>query len=115
MSEFLREEQGKSQVAQKGNGQNQSNRCDDVDLHGLPQLLTRLDVEERQDEENSGEKQHRQILHCRSRSSIRQLPEKIGWGVLEITFESSFVAVPARKDTEKSSVLRWIDCGPCLI
>jgi hypothetical protein len=59
MSELLREEQGKSQVAQKGYGQNQSNHCDRVDLHGLPQFLARLDVEERQAEENYCEKQHR--------------------------------------------------------
>jgi hypothetical protein len=30
---------------------------------GLPQLLTRLDVKKRQDEENRREEQHRQILH----------------------------------------------------
>jgi len=33
---------------------------------GLPQLLAGLDVEKRQDEENSGEQQHRYILHSRS-------------------------------------------------
>jgi hypothetical protein len=78
MSEFLREKQGKSQVAQQSYGRNQSDHSDDVDLHGLPQLLTCLDVQKRQAEENYREQQHRQILHGRSRNSIRQLPEKIG-------------------------------------
>jgi len=33
---------------------------------GLPQLLAGLDVKERQDKENCGERQHEQILHCKS-------------------------------------------------
>jgi hypothetical protein len=32
----------------------------------LPQLLARLDVKKRKDEENGGERQHEQILHCKS-------------------------------------------------
>jgi hypothetical protein len=92
MSEFLREKQGKSQVAQKGHRRNQSNQGDDVDLHGLPQLLTRLDVEERQAEENSREQQHRQILHGRSRSFIRQSPEKVSWEAIEIAERRSVAA-----------------------
>jgi hypothetical protein len=32
----------------------------------LPQLLAGLDVKKRQDEENGGEEQHQQILHCKS-------------------------------------------------
>jgi hypothetical protein len=41
---------------------------------GLPQLLAGLDVEERQDKENGGEKQHDHILHCGSPNSSRQGP-----------------------------------------
>jgi len=63
MSEFLREEQGDDQVSKQQNGQNQGNGGDDVDLHGLPQLLACLDVEKRQGEENYREQQHRYILH----------------------------------------------------
>jgi hypothetical protein len=35
-----------------------------VIISGLPQLLARLDVKKRQDEENCGEDQHPKILHC---------------------------------------------------
>jgi hypothetical protein len=59
MSELLREEQGEGEVTQQQNGQNQGNDGCDVGLHGLPQLLTSLDVEKRQAEENYGEEQHR--------------------------------------------------------
>ena len=72
MSEFLRVEQRENQVAQQQDGKYQRGGGDEVNMHGLPQLLTRLDVKERQAEENNGEEQHRDILHCRSRSSIRQ-------------------------------------------
>jgi hypothetical protein len=64
MSEFLREEQGDSQVAQQKDGKDERDPGDEI--HGLPQLLACLDVEKRQAEENCGEKQHRDILHCRS-------------------------------------------------
>jgi hypothetical protein len=59
MSKLLREEQGESQVSQQQDGKNQGNGGDDVDLHGLPQLLAGLDVEERQDEESYREQEHR--------------------------------------------------------
>jgi hypothetical protein len=35
-------------------------------VHGLPQLLARLDVEKRQGKENDGEKQHDCVLHAGS-------------------------------------------------
>jgi len=35
-------------------------------VHGLPQLLARLDVEKRHGEENHGEQQHDSILHAGS-------------------------------------------------
>jgi hypothetical protein len=56
MSELLREEQGKSQVAKQKDRQDQGDYGDDVNLHGLlPQLLAGLDVKERQGEENNRE------------------------------------------------------------
>jgi hypothetical protein len=67
MSEFLREEQGNSQVTQKQDGKDE--RDPGNEIHDLPQLLARLDVEKRQAEENCREKQHRDILHCMSLSS----------------------------------------------
>jgi hypothetical protein len=70
ISEFLREEQGEDQVSKEQDGQNQRDDSDDVGLHGLPQLLTCLDVKERQGEENYREQQHRYILHRSSRISM---------------------------------------------
>jgi hypothetical protein len=66
MLELLREEQGDGQVTEQQDGKNQHNDSDDRDLHGLPQLLARLDVEKRQAEENYREQQHRYILHSMS-------------------------------------------------
>ena len=40
-------------------------------MHGLPQLLACLDVEERHGKENYGEQQHRYILHPKSLNSSR--------------------------------------------
>jgi hypothetical protein len=73
ISEFLREEQAEDQVSKEQNGQNQRNEGDDVGLHGLPQLLACLDVEERQGEENYREQQHRYILHRGSLDSMNGL------------------------------------------
>src|ERR1017187_3760002 len=70
ISELLREEQGNGQVSEQQDGQNQRNHGDDVDLHGLPQLLACLDVEKRQAEENYREQQHRPILHFVSLDSM---------------------------------------------
>jgi hypothetical protein len=53
ISEFLREEQREDKVTKQEDGENE---CDYRDpIHGLPQLLARLDVEKRQDEENCRE------------------------------------------------------------
>ena len=65
MSEFLREEQRDGEIAQQKNGENESDCRNRIDVHGLPQLLAGLDVEKRQGEENSGEQQHHDILHCK--------------------------------------------------
>jgi hypothetical protein len=66
MSEFLRVQQGKGEVAEKEDGKNEGNTGDDIDLHGLPQLLAGHDVEERHGEKDNGEQQHGYILHRRS-------------------------------------------------
>ena len=67
MLELLREEQGESQISQQEDRQNQCNRGDQVNLHGLlPQLLACLDVEKRQDEKNYGEQHHQCVLHAGS-------------------------------------------------
>jgi hypothetical protein len=56
MSELLRKEQGKSQIAKQQDRKDQCDDSDDVYLHGpLPQLLAGLDVKERQGEENNRE------------------------------------------------------------
>jgi hypothetical protein len=56
MLKLLREEQCESQVTQQKDRQNQSDYCNDVNVHGgLPQLLAGLDVEKRQAEENNRE------------------------------------------------------------
>jgi hypothetical protein len=63
MSELLRIKQGDHQVTKKEDGESERNDCDEVVLHGLPQLLAGLDVEKRQGEEDRGEQQHPKILH----------------------------------------------------
>jgi hypothetical protein len=57
MSEFLRVKQGHRQVSQQQNGKNESNRSNQI--HGLPQLLARLHIEEGNGEEHRSKKQHR--------------------------------------------------------
>jgi hypothetical protein len=60
MSELLREEQGKRQVAQQKNGQNQRDDGNDINVHGrLSQLLAGLDVKKGHGKEDYGENQHR--------------------------------------------------------
>jgi hypothetical protein len=69
MSEFLREQKRDGEVNQQEHGNEQSDCGDEVDLHGLPQFLARLDVEKRQGEESTREQQHDKILHNNPRSS----------------------------------------------
>ena len=59
MSKLLRKEQRESQVAQQQDRQNQCDYSDNVDVHGiLPQLLARLHVKKRKDEEDDSEEEH---------------------------------------------------------
>jgi hypothetical protein len=69
MSEFLREQQGEGEITQQQDGYGKGNHSDEVDLHGLPQLLACLDVEKRHGKENYGEQHHDEILHSRSLNS----------------------------------------------
>jgi hypothetical protein len=64
MSEFLRIEQRCAEVNKQQDRKQQSYDCDEV--HGLPQLLTGLHVEEGHGEENGGEEEHGEILHART-------------------------------------------------
>jgi hypothetical protein len=64
MSEFLRVEQGNGQVSEQKNGKEKSDGGNQV--HDLPQLLTRLYVEEGDGEKQGCEKQHGQVLHRRA-------------------------------------------------
>jgi hypothetical protein len=66
MSEFLRVQQGKGKVAEKEDGNDEGNTGNEVEGHGLPQLLAGHDVEERHGEKDNGEQQHDDILHRRS-------------------------------------------------
>jgi hypothetical protein len=95
MSELLRKEQGKGEVAQEQNGKNQGNDGCNVCLHGLPQLLTRLDVKKRQAEENYREQQHPYILHSGSLDFIEQI-------VVGSPAQESFWLSPA-KSIQKTS------------
>jgi hypothetical protein len=72
ISEFLREEQADGEIAQQQNGNQERYRCDGIKMHGdLPQFLTGLDVQKRQDKECGGEQQHDDILHCESPKPVR--------------------------------------------
>jgi hypothetical protein len=66
MSEFLRVEHRQSEIAQQQDGDDETDCADNVELHGLPQLLAGLDVKKRQDEESGGEQQHGYVLHRKS-------------------------------------------------
>ena len=61
MSEFLREQQRGAEVDEQQDREQQSDDCNEV--HGLPQLLTGLDVKKGHGEENGCEEEHGQILH----------------------------------------------------
>jgi hypothetical protein len=64
MSELLRKEQGKGEVAKQENGEQEGYGGDDVDVHGrLPQPATSRDIEKRQDEEKSRIGEHQEVLH----------------------------------------------------
>jgi hypothetical protein len=62
MLELLRVKQRDDEVAEKQDGEAESNGGDDVHC-ALPQLLAGAHVEKRQGEEDSGEKDHDQVLH----------------------------------------------------
>jgi hypothetical protein len=66
MSELLREEQGGSEVNEQQDREQESHYGDEV--HGLPQLLAGLDVKKGHSKENSGEEEHREILHAKGPS-----------------------------------------------
>src|SRR5215469_5352523 len=61
MSEFLRIKQRNRQVSEQKNGKDQCDRGDQV--HGLPQFLAGLHVEEGDGEKQRGEEQHGGVLH----------------------------------------------------
>jgi hypothetical protein len=71
ISKFLREKQRDGEIHHEKNRKNQSGRRDPIHVHGLPQLLARLDVEKRQGKENNGEKQHDCVLHAETPISGR--------------------------------------------
>jgi hypothetical protein len=58
MSEFLRIQKRGGEIHQQKDGNEQRNCGNDVELHGLPQFLARLDVEKRHGKENGCEQQH---------------------------------------------------------
>jgi hypothetical protein len=64
MSELLRIEQSGGEVNEQQDRKQQSDDCDEI--HGLPQLLTGLDVKKGHGEENGGEEEHGEILHART-------------------------------------------------
>src|SRR5579863_7779187 len=69
MSEFLRVKQRGCEVNEH---QDRKQERDDGDeIHGLPQLLTGLDVQKGRGKENSGVEKHGEILHAKSLDSER--------------------------------------------
>jgi hypothetical protein len=66
ISEFLRVKHRDCEIDQQEDGEDKTDGADDVEVHGLPQLLACLDVEKRQGEEGYGEQQHHCVLHSRS-------------------------------------------------
>jgi hypothetical protein len=64
MSEFLRVQQRGSKINKQQDREQESYYRDEV--HGLPQLLTGLDVEKGDGKENGGEEKHDEILHART-------------------------------------------------
>jgi hypothetical protein len=79
MSKFLREKQGEGEIPEQKDGKNEGNTGYEVDLHGLPQLLTGHDVEKRHGEENNSEQQHDDILHRRSPTGFRSRVQDRLW------------------------------------
>jgi hypothetical protein len=69
MSELLRIEQRGGEVDEQQDRKQESDYSHEV--HGLPQLLTGLDVEKGHGEENDGEEEHCEILHARTLNSER--------------------------------------------
>jgi hypothetical protein len=70
MSESLRVKQGGSEIDEH---QDRKQECDDGDnVHGLPQLLTGLDVQKGHGKENDGVEKHREILHWTTLDSDRR-------------------------------------------
>jgi hypothetical protein len=67
MSELLRIEQGGSEVNEQQDRKQKSDYRHEV--HGLPQLLTGLDVEKGHGEESGGEEEHGEILHAKTLNS----------------------------------------------
>ena len=62
MSELLRVEQGGAEIDKQQDRKQKGDYCDEV--HGLPQLLTGLDVEKGHGKENCGKEEHDEILHA---------------------------------------------------
>jgi hypothetical protein len=69
MSELLRIKQRGGEVNEHQDRKQESHYGDEV--HGLPQLLTGLDVKKGHGEKNGGEEKHREILHARTLISKR--------------------------------------------
>jgi hypothetical protein len=69
MSEFLRVQQRGGKVSEHQERQHQRDDSDKV--HGLPQLLTGLDVQKGHGKKNDGVEQHGEILHATSLDSKR--------------------------------------------
>ncbi|MGD0157295.1 MAG: hypothetical protein ABSB50_14450 [Terracidiphilus sp.] len=92
MSEFLREKHRQGEITQQQNGDDETDRADDFKMHGLPQLLARLDVEERQGEENRGEQHHHDILHSGSPCFIQISACETSLGFPRALRRSSFSA-----------------------
>src|ERR1700691_4851643 len=61
MSELLRVKEGRAEVDEQQERKQEGDYGDEV--HGLPQLLTGLDVKKGHGKENGGEEEHGQILH----------------------------------------------------
>ena len=69
MSELLRIEQRGSEVNKQQDRKQQSHYRDEV--HGLPQLLTGLDIQKGHGKENCSKEKHDEILHARILDSKR--------------------------------------------
>jgi hypothetical protein len=63
MSELLREQHCEGEVDEQENRKKQAGGRNPIHVHGLPQVLTGLDVEKRHGKENGGEQHHDRVLH----------------------------------------------------